>query len=99
LRPRRAACVSRSEFSDERWLCPDLFNILEHHQAACIHDMLKNHPRHLTAESTYLRYHGDHYSGSYSDQQLSREAGWINRQLSAGWMSSLTSTTTPRAMQ
>jgi uncharacterized protein YecE (DUF72 family) len=34
--------------------------------------------------STYLRYHGDHYSGSYSDQQLSREAEWINRQLAAG---------------
>lgn len=55
------------------------------HQAAlCIHDMLKNHPRLVTAEWTYLRYHGDHYSGSYSDQQLSREAEWINRQLAAG---------------
>lgn len=73
------------EFRDERWLCPDLFKILEHHQAAlCIHDMLKNHPRLVTAEWTYLRYHGDHYSGSYSDQQLSREAEWINRQLAAG---------------
>jgi len=31
-----------------------------------------------------LRYRGDHYSGSYSEQQLSGEAEWINRQLAAG---------------
>ena len=73
------------EFRDERWLCPEVFKVLErHHAALCIHDMLKNHPRLLTAEWTYLRYHGDHYSGSYSEEQLSREADWINRQLGSG---------------
>lgn len=73
------------EFRDERWLCPEVFKILEHHQAAlCIHDMIKNHPRLVTAEWSYLRYHGDHYSGSYSERQLSAEAEWITGQLSAG---------------
>jgi uncharacterized protein YecE (DUF72 family) len=73
------------EFRDERWLCDDVFKILEHHQAAlCIHDMIKNHPRLVTAEWSYLRYHGDHYSGSYSERQLSAEAEWITGQLSAG---------------
>ena len=73
------------EFRDERWLCPNVFTVLEQHRAAlCIHDILKNHPRLVTSDWTYLRYHGDHYSGSYSEQHLTREAEWINRQLAAG---------------
>ncbi len=73
------------EFRDERWLCPDVFTVLERHRAAlCIHDMLKKHPRVVTADWTYLRYHGTHYSGSYSEQHLASEAEWINRQLAAG---------------
>ncbi|MGN6720325.1 MAG: DUF72 domain-containing protein [Candidatus Binatia bacterium] len=73
------------EFRDERWLCPQVFRVLERHRAAlCIHDMLKNHPRLVTADWTYLRYHGNHYSGSYSEQHLASEAEWINRQLAAG---------------
>jgi len=73
------------EFRDERWLCTDIFKILERRRAAlCIHDMLKNHPRLLTADWTYLRYHGDRYSGSYCEEQLSSDAEWINRQLAAG---------------
>jgi len=73
------------EFRDERWLCPEVYKVLERYRAAlCIHDMIKNHPRLLTAEWTYLRYHGDHYSGSYSEVQLSREVEWIDRQLSSG---------------
>jgi len=46
--------------------------------------MLKNHPRLLTADWTCLRYHGDRYSGSYCEEQLSSDAEWINRQLAAG---------------
>jgi len=75
----------RGKFRDERWLCANVFKILERRRAAlCIHDMLKNHPRLLTADWMNLRYRGDHYSGSYSEQQLSSEAEWINRQLAAG---------------
>ena len=46
--------------------------------------MIKNHPRILTADWTYLRYHEERYSGSYSHQKLAAEAGWIRRQLATG---------------
>ena len=73
------------EFRDPSWLCSEVFTILQrHHAALCIHDMNENHPRVLTAPWTYLRYHGNHYSGSYSHQQLAAEAKWIRRQLASG---------------
>ena len=46
--------------------------------------MIPRHPRVLTANWTYLRYHGQRYSGSYSPQQLAAESRWIQRQLAAG---------------
>jgi uncharacterized protein YecE (DUF72 family) len=73
------------EFRNPSWLCDEVYAVLEQHGAAlCIHDMIKNHPRVLTADWTYLRYHGDHYSGSYSPQKLSAEAEWIRRHLATG---------------
>ena len=63
------------EFRDESWLDDEIFALLEkHHAALCIHDMIADHPRHVTADWTYLRFHGDHYSGSYSSQFLTAEA-------------------------
>lgn len=73
------------EFRNPDWLKEEIYKILEKHGAAlCIHDMIENHPRVLTAKWTYLRYHGEHYSGSYSARQLGAEAKWIRRQLAAG---------------
>jgi uncharacterized protein YecE (DUF72 family) len=73
------------EFRNLSWLCDEVYNVLERYKAAlCIHDMIKNHPRILTADWTYLRYHGERYSGSYSHQKLAAEAGWIRRQLATG---------------
>ena len=73
------------EFRHESWLCPEVYKTLERHNAAlCIHDMIPRHPRVLTANWTYLRYHGQRYSGSYSPQQLAAESRWIQRQLAAG---------------
>jgi uncharacterized protein YecE (DUF72 family) len=73
------------EFRNLSWLCDDVYKILERHKAAlCIHDMIKNHPRVLTSDWTYVRYHGEHYSGSYSRQKLAIEAKWIRRQLTTG---------------
>jgi uncharacterized protein YecE (DUF72 family) len=46
--------------------------------------MIEDHPRVLTAPWTYLRYHGDHYAGSYSRQKLAAEAKWIDQQLATG---------------
>jgi uncharacterized protein YecE (DUF72 family) len=73
------------EFRDASWLCEEIFAILEGHNAAlCIHDMIENHPRRVTADWVYLRFHGRHYSGSYTAQQLEAEGNWIKQQLANG---------------
>ncbi|HET7006861.1 MAG TPA: DUF72 domain-containing protein [Candidatus Binatia bacterium] len=73
------------EFRDRRWLCEEVYAVLQRHNAAlCIHDMIENHPRRLTADWTYLRFHGDHYSGNYSAQSLKQQAKWITQQLADG---------------
>jgi uncharacterized protein YecE (DUF72 family) len=46
--------------------------------------MIQDHPRRITAEWVYLRFHGDHYGGSYTSEQLRSEARWIKQQLVEG---------------
>lgn len=59
------------EIRDERWLCEELYALLKKYGAALvIHDMIPQHPRVLTANWTYLRFHGQNYSGSYSEAEL-----------------------------
>jgi uncharacterized protein YecE (DUF72 family) len=73
------------EFRDPRWLCDEVFAILkEHGSALCVHDMIDNHPRIVTAGWVYLRFHGDHYSGSYSHQFLAVRAAEIREYLADG---------------
>ena len=73
------------EFRDRRWLCEEVYSILQRHNAAlCIHDMIEDHPRLITADWTYVRFHGDHYSGSYSQHSLQQHAQWIKQQLAEG---------------
>ena len=73
------------EFREWDWLCDEIYDVLKSHGAAlCIHDMLEDHPRMLTADWTYLRFHGDHYSGCYTHQALTAWAEWIQEQLSDG---------------
>jgi uncharacterized protein YecE (DUF72 family) len=73
------------EFRDPRWLCEEVFTILQSHNAAlCIHDMIDDHPRRITSDWVYLRFHGDHYTGSYSSQALKAQAKWIKQQLGDG---------------
>lgn len=63
------------EFRDVQWLRQDVYAVLRHHEAAlCIHDLVDHHPREVTASWVYLRFHGDHYGGSYSAQFLAAEA-------------------------
>jgi uncharacterized protein YecE (DUF72 family) len=70
------------EFRDPSWLCEEIFTLLESHNSAlCIHDMIKDHPRRITADWTYLRFHGRNYSGCYTPEQLQAEAKWIERQV------------------
>jgi uncharacterized protein YecE (DUF72 family) len=73
------------EFRDPRWLCAEVFALLKEHNAAlCIHDMIGDHPRLVTAKWVYLRFHGDRYHGSYSSQFLTGRAAEIRKYLSDG---------------
>ncbi|WP_043528186.1 DUF72 domain-containing protein [Litchfieldella xinjiangensis] len=73
------------EFRDAEWLNEEVFSVLREHGAAlCIHDMLDEHPRTLTADWVYLRYHGEHYTGSYSSAFLRQEASRILDWLAEG---------------
>lgn len=73
------------EVRDESWLSDEVYSVLEEHNAAlCLHDMIENHPEQLTADWTYLRYHGDHYTGSYSDSYLKSQAERIRGYLDNG---------------
>jgi uncharacterized protein YecE (DUF72 family) len=73
------------EFRDPRWLCEEVFAILNEHDCAlCIHDMIEDHPRLVTAGWIYLRFHGERYGGSYPSEKLRIEARWIKQQLADG---------------
>jgi len=73
------------EFRDPRWLCDEVFNALRRRNAAlCVHDMLEDHPYEITADWVYLRFHGNHYRGSYSHQFLTARAREISRHLADG---------------
>ena len=73
------------EIRDQSWLCKEVYGLLREHDAAlCIHDMIERHPRLTTADWVYLRFHGDHYAGSYSAQALSGAARRIRSHLDEG---------------
>ncbi len=73
------------EFRDPSWLCDEIYEILRAYDAAlCIHDLIEDHPRVLTADWVYLRYHGAGDGGEYTAAYLSRQAGAIQDYLSSG---------------
>ncbi len=64
------------EFRDAAWLVEDVFRVLRDHNAALvIHDKIKDHPREVTADWVYLRFHGVDYSHNYSHEYLAEIAG------------------------
>lgn len=70
------------EFRDMSWLCPEVFKLLTHYQwALCIHDMMENHPRFITTNWVYFRYHGvdHHYGGSYPSEKISHDANFFQQ--------------------
>ena len=72
------------EFRDETWYTDEVFQTLKSHNTAlCIHDLAgKQTPIEITADFTYLRFHGPtaaRYSGSYPDAKLEKWAERINR--------------------
>ena len=73
------------EFRNEEWLCEKLFDILrKHNTALCIHDLIKDHPKVVTADWVYLRFHGAGGGGDYSHQALKAAAMWIKSYLQEG---------------
>lgn len=73
------------ELRDPDWFRDDVYAVLRRHGAAlCLHDMIPGHPRVLTADWTYLRFHGHEYGGSYSPQYLTGQAREIHGMLDQG---------------
>jgi uncharacterized protein YecE (DUF72 family) len=68
------------ELREPSWLHDDVFEVLRRHGAAlCIHDLLADHHWELTADWTYVRFHGPHalevkYNGLYGGRRLWRVA-------------------------
>jgi uncharacterized protein YecE (DUF72 family) len=84
------ACIPKRqrwtiEFRDRRWLCKEVYRLLRRHQVAlCIHDKIIDHPREITTDWTYLRFHGaPQDGGNYSAARLQAYAREIN-----GWLGS-----------
>ncbi len=72
------------EFRNPTWLCEDVYALLRRHNAAlCIHDLLPDHPRVVTADWVYLRFHGGP-GGTYTHQALTAVAGRVRDHLEAG---------------
>jgi uncharacterized protein YecE (DUF72 family) len=74
------------EFRDPSWLIEPVFAVLRRHRAAlCIHDLLDDHPRQVTARFVYLRFHGPASGARYPSQRLVAEArrirSWVARRL------------------
>ena len=77
------------EFRDPDWFRDAVWEVLHRHDAALvIHDMLDDHPREVTADWVYLRFHGTAdgmpYGGNYSPQALSGAARRVQKHLAAG---------------
>ncbi|MFN2491503.1 MAG: DUF72 domain-containing protein [Pyrinomonadaceae bacterium] len=71
------------EFRDETWLVSEVYKLLRKYNAAfCIHDLSgEQTPLEITADFTYIRFHGPgkaKYAGSYSSQRLRKWANRIN---------------------
>ncbi len=76
------------EVRDPSWLHEETFTVLRNHGAAlCLHDLLPDHPWVLTADWTYVRFHGPHpfdnaYHGAYTGRRLWRIANrlreWVD---------------------
>jgi uncharacterized protein YecE (DUF72 family) len=70
------------EIRERSWLHDDVFEVLRRHGAAlCIHDLVEDHPFELTADWTYVRFHGPDalrhkYWGLYGPDRL---APWAQR--------------------
>ncbi|HET8854291.1 MAG TPA: DUF72 domain-containing protein, partial [Salinimicrobium sp.] len=66
------------EFRDTDWLHEETYEVLRRFNISLvIHDMIPDHPRIITSNWNYMRYHGHNYSGSYTDAELNSIADGI----------------------
>jgi hypothetical protein len=78
------------ELRDASWLDDRVFDVLARHGAAlCVHDLIADHPQLLTADWTYVRFHGPDalarpYHGRYGSRGLARRARWLEEVLDGG---------------
>ena len=73
------------EFRDASWLCDRVFQTLRDHNAALvIHDNLPDHPRIITADWLYLRFHGNNPAQTYNRQDLLEWADFARSRLAEG---------------
>jgi len=74
------------EFREAAWLCDDVYDdvLRDHNAALVVHDLIENHPRLITADWVYLRFHGGRDNGNYTHQALRGAARRIRRHLAAG---------------
>ncbi len=78
------------ELREESWLHEDVYDVLRRHGAAlCVHDLIADHPFVMTADWTYIRFHGpdaihNRYRGEYGAQRLQPWADRISGELDRG---------------
>ena len=78
------------ELREPSWLHDDVFAALARRNVAlCIHDLLPQHPWELTADFTYVRFHGPRaveqpYWGAYTGRRLWRPARRLQAWLADG---------------
>jgi uncharacterized protein YecE (DUF72 family) len=72
------------EFRDADWLADDTYDLLHRHNASLVlHDNIKDHPRVLTADWLYVRYHGGQW-GDYPAPYLAQQAAWLSSVAAGG---------------
>ena len=73
------------EFRDPSWLAEPVYRVLRAHRAAlCVHDLIPEHPRLVTAPWVYLRFHGAGLAGGYTARALAAIAHEVREHRSAG---------------
>jgi uncharacterized protein YecE (DUF72 family) len=74
------------EYRRADWLCDEVFTLMrELNIGLCIHDLLPDHPRVITSNVVYVRFHGAgaKYAGNYTRRHLLQWAKWMNEQVRA----------------
>jgi uncharacterized protein YecE (DUF72 family) len=75
------------EYRRSDWLCDEVYDLMREFKIGlCIHDLLPDHPRIVTSNVIYVRFHGSgqKYGGSYRTAVLRRWADWMGDHAAAG---------------